>query len=277
MLWTYLIQAVGDIEVGDFGYAQAEDFRSYLCGRYPASTVVSYMKSMQAVLNWSSRRGYRIGDAFAGVTKPKVPQSEIRVFDQAEVDAILAAAGNQIWKARIMTSLSAGLRRSENLNLTIRDIDFDKGFISIQSKKASIETWPWTPKNYEIRRVPLTESLAAVYTRLIAELPAGQPYFMLTERTYWRLRRRREITELPERIRTCPDQSVRYWRHIQSLTGTDGTFHDLRRTCISRWSWQMAPQEVKKLAGHADIDTTMRYYAAVRGDVLQRASKCSIC
>jgi len=52
----------------------------------------------------------------------------------------------------------------------------------------------------------------------------------------------------------------------------EGTFHDLRRTCITRWTQgSLSPQEVKMLAGHASIETTMSYYAAIRPDVLDRA------
>ena len=49
-----------------------------------------------------------------------------------------------------------------------------------------------------------------------------------------------------------------------------GTFHDLRRTCLSNWVVQgLSLHEVKELAGHAGIETTERFYLAVRKDVLE--------
>ena len=51
-----------------------------------------------------------------------------------------------------------------------------------------------------------------------------------------------------------------------------GTFHDLRRTCLSNWIVQgLSLHEVKELAGHAGIETTDRFYLAVRKDVVDRA------
>jgi integrase len=55
-----------------------------------------------------------------------------------------------------------------------------------------------------------------------------------------------------------------------------GTFHDLRRTCLSNWVAQgLSLHEVKELAGHAGIETTERFYLAVRKDVVDRARAAS--
>jgi len=56
----------------------------------------------------------------------------------------------------------------------------------------------------------------------------------------------------------------------------DGTFHDLRRTCLSNWVVQgLSLHEVKELAGHAGIETTERFYLAIRKDVVDRARAAS--
>ena len=36
-------------------------------------------------------------------------------------------------------------------------------------------------------------------------------------------------------------------------------FYDLRHTCLTRWAKGMDPFTLKKLAGHSDLNTTMRY------------------
>ena len=275
-IWGLLIEAVGDIDVADFDYCAAEDFQQWLYGRdlSPAS-VRAYRKAIQSIMCWSWRRGYRCGDPFNGLPPPRVPQSEIRVYSEAEVQAMLAAAENKIWRARILAAVSAGLRKSEVLNLTISDVNFERNYISVQSKKETAFTWRWSAKNYQVRRVPLYEKLANLLAEIMAEMQAGQPYMMLSERRYFSIQRVRARGRLDDRIRTAPDENVRPWKNILQATGIQGTFHDLRRTAITRWSWSMPPQEVKKLAGHADIETTMKYYAAVRADVLQRASQAS--
>jgi len=56
----------------------------------------------------------------------------------------------------------------------------------------------------------------------------------------------------------------------------DRTFHDLRATCITEWFERgMMPHEVQKLAGHASIDTTMKYYVGIRESMIDRARGAS--
>ena len=52
------------------------------------------------------------------------------------------------------------------------------------------------------------------------------------------------------------------WRAIRTYAEVRGvTIHDLRRTCITRWIRAGMPlPTIKKLAGHADIQTTLKYY-----------------
>lgn len=275
-IWGLLIEAVGDIDIADFGYCSAEDFQQWLYGRdFSPSTVKSYRKAIQSMMRWCWRRGYRKGDPFDGLALPRIAQSEIRVYSEAEVQAMLAAA-NRIWRARILAAVSAGLRKSEVQNLTINDVNFERNYISVQSKKETAHTWRWSAKNYQVRRVPLTDSLGNLFAEIVAELPAGQPYIMLSDQRYFGIQRMREKGQMAERLSTTPDENVRPWRNILQATNIKGTFHDLRRTAITQWTWNMPPQNVKKLAGHADIATTMQYYAAVSSDVILRAANCSI-
>ena len=276
-IWSLLVEAVGDIEVAEFGYCQAEDFQQWLYGRdYSPATVKSYRKAIQSMMRWCWRRGYRKDDPFDGLASPRVPQSEIRVYSEVEVQAMLASAHNKIWRARILAAVSAGLRKSEVQNLTVNDVNFERNYISVQSKKETAYTWRWSAKNYEVRRVPLCDNLANLLAEIMAELPERQPYLMLSEQRYFGIQQLRSKDLMPDRIRTCPDENVRPWKNILAATQIKGTFHDLRRTAITRWTWNMPAQDVKKLAGHADIATTMEYYAAVSSDVILRAAKCSI-
>jgi len=275
-IWRLLIESAGDIDIADFGYCQAEDFQQWLYGRdLSPSSVKSYRKDVQSMMRWSWRRGYRLGDPFDGLSQPKTAQSEIRVYTEAEVQALLAAAHNKIWRARILAAVSAGLRKSEVQNLCIGDVNFERNYISVQGKKETAYTWCWSAKNYHLRRVPLCESLSRLLAEIIDELQPGQPYLLLSEQRYFGIQQLR-AKGMSDRIRMCPDENVRPWRNILAATQIKGTFHDLRRTAITRWTWNMPPQDVKKLAGHADIATTMEYYAAVSSDIILRAANCSI-
>ena len=55
-----------------------------------------------------------------------------------------------------------------------------------------------------------------------------------------------------------------------------GTFHDLRRTCITNWfAHGLSEFEVMVLAGHSSFETTRKFYLAVRNDIIDRARMAS--
>lgn len=49
-------------------------------------------------------------------------------------------------------------------------------------------------------------------------------------------------------------------------------FHDLRNTALTNWLRNgMSEHDVMKLAGHADVSTTHKFYLAVADDLVKRA------
>jgi integrase len=80
-----------------------------------------------------------------------------------------------------------------------------------------------------------------------------------------------------EKGRSPLSKFCHHFNKIRARAGiASGTFHDLRRTCLSNWIVQgLSLHEVKELAGHAGIETTDRFYLAVRKDVVDRARAAS--
>ncbi len=70
----------------------------------------------------------------------------------------------------------------------------------------------------------------------------------------------------PQKGRSPLSTFCHHFNKIRRQAGIEtGTFHDLRRTCLSNWIAQgLSLHEVKELAGHAGIETTERFYLAVR-------------
>jgi integrase len=62
----------------------------------------------------------------------------------------------------------------------------------------------------------------------------------------------------------------RDFKKILKMAGIEkGTFHDFRRTCLSRWiSNGLSEYDVMSLAGHSEFSTTHRFYLNVQGDLL---------
>ena len=272
--FDYLVKAVGDMDVCNMTFADAEDYVDWLIRvrNQAEASVNGYIKTVKPVLNWAIRRGMAETNPFNEIRLFKIKPT-IRVYDDAEVHAMLHSA-NLIWRGRIIAALSAGLRKSEVLNLTFADIDFEKELITVRGKQDTDLTWQWDSKNREERILPLVPKLANILLLLNVELPAGQPYPFLSEKLYWD--RKEHIGQLSDRIKSCPDEN---WRPFKTILRRarikSGTFHDLRRTCLTQWSKSMPYQELQRLAGHTDLQTTLTYYSAVGSDYLTRARQAS--
>jgi len=270
-VFRFLIACLGDLHPGDMGYCQAEDFRAHLAGRILPVSVNSYIKMASPVFSWAQRRGYVPSNPFVDVKRLRTQELEIRVYDQAELRAMFEAA-NKLWQARMLAAATAGLRRTEILNLTVDDVDFEKELVYVQAKKETENTWRWTTKDYERRTLPLVPRLADLLSCLLAELPVGQPYLMLTEKRYWSLQQMRSRGEMSERLHVRPDENFTkpFNKIVRNAGVKKGTFNDLRKTCLTRWSYHLPIQEVQRLAGHSDIKTTM-VYLGIRTDIIDRA------
>ncbi len=183
-----------------------------------------------------------------------------------------------MWKARILLAKTAGLRRGEILNLTLNDIDFAKRKVIVQHKADTNYTWRWVVKDKDRREVPLTEEAAKLLIDIQTELPNGQSYLLLPPERYQRLLKLKTKGLLIDPVRKCPDGNFRRnWKVICKIAGIlDGTFHDLRATCITEWFENgMMPNEVQRPAGHSSIDTTTNYYVGIREAMIDRARQAS--
>ena len=278
--FKYLIEAAGDIALKEFGYRQAEFFQIYIVnsGRKKVTANI-YIKTARPVFRWAMRNGWIAEDPFENLKIFKVPEEEIRIYDQREFAALLNGCRSRLWQARILLAKCAGLRRGEILNLIISDIDFERGIIIVQPKKEERYTWRWVPKNKKIRKVPLPESVSKFLIDFVmVDIPEKQPYLMISNNRYQRIQDLRTKGILSARIRECPDENFsKPWDRIRRRANIlDGTFHDLRRTCITEWLENgLQPHEVRELAGHSSIETTMRYYVATRACLLDKARAAS--
>ena len=172
---------------------------------------------------------------------------------------------------RIEAADSASLRSGEISNLTFSDIDFEASTINIRTKEQTEDSWAWQPKGGRDRQVPLSAKLHNLLLQRMMELSEGFPYTFLSEKRYWTLRGR--IGRINERVRCRPDENwTRPFKRILEKAGIKkGKFHDLCKTFLTRWLKSMPYQELHRLAGHSDIQTTLTYYTAVGSDYIDRA------
>ncbi len=176
---------------------------------------------------------------------------EMKFYDFAQYSKLVEAAGKLSGSHLVTVRLGgdAGLRSGEMTGLEWPDIDFDRGFITIQ--RAEWEGKVDLPKGGRSRRVPMT---LALQKALRDHRPATQ------------LRGKRVLVA-PEGG-SATQEVLRVWvaaAQVRAVLaevtdGVAGGLHILRHTFCSHLAMRGAPaMAIKELAGHADLKTTQRY------------------
>ncbi len=260
-----LIEAVGDVDPMSFTRLHAEAFRCKLLGSYRPATAQSYIKTCRPLFRWFVRH-WGGEDPFAGLPSVRVPRERPKVFDDQQVNLLLDSAEREVDYLRVLLAKTTGMRRGEILNLTWDDIDFERNIIYVQPKQETPETWKWQAKDKDYRVVPLVKPAADLMMRIRMGLPRSQPYVCLTEDRYAYLQFRRSRGQMTDRQRKCPDSNAKPLRRARKNAGVQGiSLRHLRSTCLTKLAENNVPLHViQSIAGHSSIETTRRYYIAVK-------------
>jgi len=280
------LECVGDIDVQEVRYEHGERFIQFCFDRkLSAGTATKKIKHLKRVFQLAEDRGQLDRHPLRKLKPPKVAKRRVHVFTDQECQSLCKTArqyeekGRPVrWELLIRMGLSTGMRRGELMNTTWRDIDFTNMTVEVSPKKNGADTWEWHIKDTDHRTLPLTADLVKLLVEHQVAEPEGKPYVFVPTGRYeliQDLRRNGQWTV--ERGRSPLSKFCHHFNKIRKLAGiATGTFHDLRRTCLSNWIVQgLGLHEVKELAGHAGIETTDRFYLAVRKDVVDRARAAS--
>lgn len=179
------------------------------------------------------------------VSRPASPPARDRVMSDGEVERILLACGYdydaspETMQARVgaclLFALETAMRAGEICALTWGDIDTDRRVAKIRMSK-----------NGTGRDVPLSKEAV----RIINQLPRGDgPAFGMTPRL------------LDPLFRKARDRAM-----IEGMT-----FHDSRRTALTRLAAKVDVLTLAKISGHKDLRILQRvYYAPDMGEVAKR-------
>jgi Phage integrase family len=76
------------------------------------------------------------------------------------------------------------------------------------------------------------------------------------------------------RSRDLVNNTLRWFKTLCRRTGErEFTIHDLRRSCITNRARKLPIHVAQQFAGHADINTTKRYYLSVQDDDIRKAKR----
>ena len=280
------VECVGNIDVQEVRYEHGERFIQYCLARnLTAGTTTKKVKQLKRAFQLAEDRGQLDWHPLRRLTPPKAPKRKIRVFSDDECRRLCKAArqrdedGSPVkWELLIRVALATGMRRGELMNATWRDIDFANLTLDVSPKHGRESTWEWHIKGTERRTLPLTAQVIRLLVEHQMSLPEGNPYVFVPMVRYERIQELRRTGQWSvEKGRSPLSKFCHHFNKIRRSAGIEtGTFHDLRRTCLSNWITQgLSLHEVKELAGHAEIETTERFYLAVRTDVVDRARAAS--
>lgn len=274
-----LLAAVGDKPVDTVSPIDAQIFARQLAagrdGKTPSPTTVNmYTRAVKAFFNWLVASEVLAKSPLRAIRPLRETRRGHRPYENDDVAAMLRHCPDDRWRLMITLAVTAGLRRGEILNLTVGEIDYLAGVITITAKQASAATWPWAVKDGESRSVPITAAAEALLLRVQAALPDGQPYVCLPPQRYRLLAERHRRGTLTYTERKCPvNNFTREFDRICQRAGvTARTFHALRGTCLSVMAENgLQPHELQTIAGHSDVRTTYSHYVRPREQMLAKA------
>ena len=209
------------------------------------------------------------------VTLPKVSKKEMRVLTPNEQQKLIDIARTERLGVGIVLTLFTGLRLGELLGLQWKDIDLDKGILSVRQtlnrlknyddsndKKTSIVIGD-TKTLKSKRQIPLHEIMVDELKKFRTlqkqeKLRAGELY----ENTNFII-----VNELGRNIEPRTYQDL-FYKLIRKAGIDDANFHCLRHTFATRaLECGVAAKTVSELLGHSNISTTLDLYSHVSHDL----------
>jgi len=254
----YLIEAVRNVRIDRLGPEHAEQLKSYLARTGRAKgTINLYLRAVKRILQWAVEMKLLEENPFEATRQLRVTPRPVKLYTAEQVYRMIAGTPDRRWQARILCAWTTGLRRGAILNLTIDNIR--DGYIWVEPKYATATTWPWEPKDRELRKVPLVPEL----TEMLEYLEGHYPF--LTQRQYDRMLQLQAAGMLAQKRCKKPDQNFsRNFRQIQvRVFGQPiGDFHSLRRTYTSCMCDVLPEHIVRRLTGHNSTAALTPYLGA---------------
>jgi integrase/recombinase XerD len=267
---------MGDVHIADI---QPESVLSFLQGAGPLSSTwrTSY-RLLSGLYRFAISRGH-VAVSPLPTTLPRFPpQQTPYIYSTSELQRLLDATSvlesaqsrlqAPMFRTLILLLYGSGLRVSEALGLSMRDVDLEHGIITVRDSKF-----------FKTRLVPIGPKLTVELTTLTdrrrrLRMPDGEDSGFFASRTgaLWNYPR---VITLFQRVRRaagieCPPGELRPPR-----------MHDLRHTAAVHRviAWYRSGQDVQRLLpqlatylGHVEISSTQRYLQ-MTPELLQQASQ----
>ena len=219
-------------------------------------TIFNKRQRLQSMLRWAGV------DETIFPPKPKFEVALPTIYSQGQLTSLFGIA-NPYQKMACSLALKLGLRDQEVRFAEFSDISWEDSVYRVRGKQVkgrNGKVYKFKVKDYEQRDIPIPRDFLAELgawkeshsgQNLIVPTANGNPNSKLLKMVK-RMARRAKIT-----CGHCPN-------FIEGFKGERGCddfeLHKFRRTCITTWLRnKIDPRTVMAYAGHADLETTLRY------------------
>jgi len=210
------------------------------------ATANRYLSAMRACWNWGLNTGFLPQDrAWPRKLLLTEPPGRTKFLTDDQLAALLKAAEpSPTMRAAILLSVATGIRQGELLGLTWKDIDLEKGKLTLLKTKNK------TPRTVH---VPST-AIAALKGLKKAKVVSTTHVFLVS-------------AGVPLKVSTLEQR----WRKIRDTAKLgDFHWHDLRHSCASFLARQGASLlEIGSVLGHKSPSMTYRYSHLVQGQAVK--------
>jgi integrase/recombinase XerD len=211
------------------------------------STVKTYWSRLFSFFEWLKEREIIEKNPLKGITPPQPKYDDHRALRKKEIDRILSAITQHSKNSLIMKRdmlivhilLFAGLRRGEISQLQVRDIDMERGILTVR---------PETSKSRRLRQIAINKTL---YLHLDDYLRERKAHGYKTEYLIVSSTTDQGLTE----------HGFKHWvKRIERQSGVKFHLHRFRHTfAISLVNSGVNVVKIQRLMGHTDIRMTQRY------------------
>lgn len=272
ILAHYILPILGNMKVADVKPLHIQQLMDSV-SQYSNSTQKKVLQYTRAIFEVAAENGMVAKTPVGASIKAGGPKAkEKKPLTKAQVNTLLKAVEGTRAYPLIVVLLYSGLRIGEALGLMWSDIDFEKGFITVNrsivfppsNRGGEINTDLKTENAH--RRIPLPEEAMEVLRAEKAKTKSvwvfskqdGSFHSYNSFRSLWFLVETRQISK-----RRGPGKRELVERTIDF----DVHPHLLRHTCITRWFEQgLDLKEIQRMAGHASLELTLNVYTHYNED-----------
>jgi|SRR4030095_2689987 len=234
-----VLEHFGDREIEILSLKEFEKYKAYRANLVSRTSVNMELRTLKAAFNIALRFGLIRKNPISGVKQFSIPQKERLNLNDEELKMLIARIDNELIKNIVLFALYTGCRISEIINIQFSDIDFKNRILTIRNKPN------FKTKSGKVRHIPICEGLNSALEN-ICKGKTGDNY----------------LFTLNENIKLRKDYVSGKFKKYLRKSGLSERFHFhcLRHTFITNLiKKDVNINFVKELAGHTQIQTTMRY------------------